>query len=156
MFKVVFLLVIFFASSLFGQSVLDDKVQLKDENFVKSVENADTIILGKYIQGGKTKAKVMVDKVYVGDASGDIEISGLDNERIRLRYKRDAYKKGDGYVFILKKGAKDYKLLEDSITIPISRDNKANFSFNTPYLINFWQFFDERLIAVAIKANILS
>ena len=48
MFKVVFLLVIFFGSSLFGQSVLDDKVQLKDENFVKSVENADTIILGKY------------------------------------------------------------------------------------------------------------
>ena len=152
MFKVVFLLVIFFTSSLFGQSVLDDKVQLKDENFVKSVENADTILLGKYIQGGKTKAKVIVDKVYVGDASGDIEISGLDNERIRLRYKRDAYKKGDAYVFILKKGAKDYKLLEDSITIPVSRDNKANFSFNTPYLINFWQLFDERLLGVAIKA----
>jgi len=152
MFKVVFLLVIFLTSSLFGQSVLDDKVQLKDENFVKSVENADTIILGKYIQGGRTKAKVMVDKVYAGEASGDIEISGLDNERIRLRYKRDAYKKGDGYVFILKKGAKDYKLLEDSITIPVSRDNKANFSFNTPYLINFWQLFDERLLEVAIKA----
>ena len=115
MFKVVFLLVIFFTSSLFGQSVLDDKVQLKDENFVKSVENADTIILGKYVQGGKTKAKVMVDKVYVGEASGDIEISGLDNEKIRLRYKREAYKKGDGYVFILKKGAKDFKLLENGV-----------------------------------------
>ena len=152
MLKTLFLLVVFFSSSLFAQSVLDDKVQLKDEDFVKSVESADTIILGKYIQGGKTKAKVTVDKVYAGDASGDIEISGLDNERIRLRYKRDAYKKGDAYVFILKKGAKDYKLLENSITIPISRDNKANFSFNTPYLINFWQFFDERLLEVAIKA----
>ena len=152
MFKVVFLLVIFFTSSLFGQSVLDDKVQLKDADFIKSIESADTIILGRYIQGGKTKAKVMVEKAYVGDISGDIEISGLDNEKIRLRYKRDAYKKGDGYVFVLKKGAKDYKLLPDSITIPISRDEKANFSFNTPYQINFWQLFDERLLAVAIKA----
>ena len=152
MLKTLFLLVIFFSSSLFAQSVLDDKVQLKDEDFVKSVESADTIILGKYIQGGKTKAKVTVDKVYAGDASGDIEISGLDNEKIRLRYKRDAYKKGDSYVFILKKGTKDFKLLENSITIPVSRDNKVNFSFNTPYLINFWQFFDERLLEVAIKA----
>ena len=152
MLKRLFLLVILFSSSLFAQSVLDDKVQLKDEDFVKSVESADTIILGKYIQGGKTKAKVSVDKVYAGDASGDIEISGLDNEKIRLRYKRDGYKKGDAYVFILKKGAKDYKLLESSITIPVSRDNKVNFSFNTPYLMNFWQFFDERLLEVAIKA----
>ena len=152
MLKTLFLLVIFFCSPLFAQSVLDDKVQLKDEDFVKSVESADTIVLGKYIQGGKTKAKVTVDKVYAGDASGDIEISGLDNEKIRLRYKRDAYKKGDAYVFILKKGAKDYKLLENSITIPITRDNKVNFSFNTPYLMNFWQFFDERLLEVAIKA----
>ena len=152
MFKVVFLLVVFFSSSLFGQSVLDDKVQLKDGDFIQSVVNADTIILGRYIQGGKTKAKVVVEKVYVGDASGDIEITGLDNEKIRLRYKRDAYKKGDAYVFILKKGAKNYKLLEDSITIPVSRDNKANFSFNTPHQINFWQFFDERLLEVAIKA----
>ena len=152
MLKTLFLLVVFFSSSLFAQSVLDDKVQLKDEDFVKSVESADTIILGKYIQGGKTKAKVNVDKVYAGDASGEIEISGLDNEKIRLRYKRDAYKKGDAYVFILKKGGKDYKLLENSITIPVSKDNKVNFSFNTPYLINFWQFFDERLLEVAIKA----
>lgn len=152
MFKVLFLLVIFFSSSLFAQSELDDKVQLKDENFVKSVESADTIILGRYIQGGKTKAKVAVEKSYVGDISGEIEITGLDNERIRLRYKRDAYKKGDAYVFILKKGAKDYKLIPDSITIPVSKDNKANFSFNTPYLINFWQLFDERLLGVAVKA----
>ena len=152
MLKTLFLLVVFFSSSLFAQSVLDDKVQLKDEEFVKSVESADAIVLGKYIQGGKTKAKVAVDKVYAGDASGDIEISGLDNERIRLRYKRDAYKAGDAYVFILKKGAKDYKLLENGITIPVTKDNKVNFSFNTPYLINFWQFFDERLLEVAIKA----
>lgn len=152
MLKALFLLVIFFTSSIFAQSVLDDKVQLKDEDFVKSVESADTIILGKYIQGGKTKAKVTVDKVYAGEASGDIEINGLDNEKIRLRYKRDAYKKGDAYIFILKKGAKDYRLLENSITIPVTKDNKVNFSFNTPYRINFWQFFDERLLEVAIKA----
>ncbi len=152
MFKIVFLLVIFFSSSLFGQSVLDDKVQLEDTDFIKSVETADTIIQGRYIQGGKTKAKVTVEKAYVGDISGDIEISGLDNEKIRLRYKRDAYKKGDAYIFILKKGSKDYKLLPDSITIPVTRDNKVNFSFNTPYQINFWQFFDERLLEVAIKA----
>ena len=101
--------------------MLDDKVQLKDEDFVKSIESADTIILGKYVQGGKTKAKVTVDKVYAGDASGDIEISGIDNEKIRLRYKRDAYKKGDAYVFILKKGGKDYKLLETGTVIPFSR-----------------------------------
>ena len=152
MLKTLFLLVIFFSSSLFAQSVLDDKVQLKDEDFVKSIESADTIILGKYVQGGKTKAKVTVDKVYAGDASGDIEISGIDNEKIRLRYKRDAYKKGDAYVFILKKGGKDYKLLENGITVPVSKDNQVNFSFNTPYLPNFWQFFDERLLEVAIKA----
>lgn len=152
MFKIGFLLVVFFCSSLFGQSVLDDKVQLKDEDFVKSIVEADTIIAGRYIQGGKTKAKVLVEKAYVGDVSGDIEITGIDNEKIRLRYKRDAYKKADIYLFVLKKGAKNYQLIENSITIPFTRENKANFSFNTPHLINFWMPFDERLLEVAVKA----
>ena len=153
MLKVLFLLIVFFSSSLFAQSasVLDDKVQLKDADFVKSIVDADTIIIGRYIQGGKTKAKILVEKAYVGDVSGEIEITGIDGEKLRQRYKRDAYKKADLYVFILKKGSKSYKLLENSITIPI-RDNKANFSFNTPYLINFWVPFDEQLLEVAVKA----
>jgi len=150
----VFLLVIFLSSSLFAQSisVLDDKVQLKDAEFTKSIEEADTIVLGRYMRGGHTKVRVLVDKVYVGDVSGEIEITDTDKEKIRRRYKRDAYKPGEDYVFILKKEGKTYKLLENSITIPVSRDNKANFSFNTPHHINFWVPFDERLLEVAIKA----
>lgn len=152
MLKNVFFLMIFLTSSLFAQSVLDDKVQLKDEDFVKSIVEADTVIAGRYIQGGKTKAKVLVEKAYVGDVSGEIEIIGIDGEKLRQAFKRDAYKKADVYVFILKKGAKNYKLLENSITIPITRENKANFSFNTPHQINFWVPFDEKLLEVAIKA----
>ena len=152
MLKIGFLLVVFFCSQLFGQSVLDDKVQLKDADFIQSIVDADTIVLGRYIQGGKTKAKVVVEKAYVGDVSGDIEITGIDNEKIRLRYKRDAYKKGDGYIFILKKEAKSYKLLPNSITIPVTREGRVNFSFNTPHHINFWMPFDEKLLEVALKA----
>ena len=154
MFKMLFLLVVFCTSSLFAQSasVLDDKVQLKDEDFVKSIVEADTVIAGRYIQGGKTKAKVSVEKAYVGDVSGEIEITGMDGEKLRKRYKRDAYKKGDLYVFVLKKDSKSYRLLPNSITIPLAQDNKANFSFNTPHLMNFWLPFDERLLEVAVKA----
>ena len=152
--KILFLLLVFLTSSLFAQnvSVLDDKVQLKDEDFVKSVVDADTIVLGRYIQGGKTKAKIFVEKSYVGDVSGEIEIVGLDNEKLRRRFKRDAYKKGDGYVFILKKGGKSYKLLENSITVPVLKDNHVNFSFNTPHQMNFWLPFDEGLFETAVKA----
>ena len=154
MFKMFFLLIVFLSSSLFAQSasVLDDKVQLKDEDFVKSIVEADTIIAGRYIQGGKTKAKVLVEKAYVGDVSGEIEITGIDGEKLRRRYKRDAYKKADVYLFIMKKDTKSYKLLPNSITIPMTKENKANFSFNTPHLMNFWLPFDERLLEVAVKA----
>lgn len=154
MFKVLLLCIVFMTSSLFAQSasVLDDKVQLKDEEFIQSIVQADTIVLGKYVQGGKTKAKVSVDKVLVGDASGDIEIAGIDNEKIRLRYRREAYKAGDAYIFILKKGAKNFSFVPAGISIPVSRDNLANFSFNTPHMINFWQPFDENLVEIAIKA----
>ena len=154
MFKMFFLLIVFLSSSLFAQStsVLDDKVQLKDEDFVKSIVEADTIIAGRYIQGGKTKAKVLVEKAYVGDVSGEIEITGIDNEKLRQRYKRDAYKKAEVYIFVLKKDTKSYRLLPNSITIPMTKENKANFSFNTPHQMNFWLPFDERLLEVAVKA----
>ena len=154
MFKMFFLLIVFLSSSLFAQStsVLDDKVQLKDEDFVKSIVEADTIIAGRYIQGGKTKAKVLVEKAYVGDVSGEIEITGIDNEKLRQRYKRDAYKKAEVYIFVLKKDTKSYRLLPNSITIPMTKENKANFSFNTPHQMTFWLPFDERLLEVAIKA----
>ncbi|MBP5407197.1 HEAT repeat domain-containing protein [bacterium] len=154
MLKVLFLLVVFCTSSLFAQSVsvLDDKVKLNDDEFVQSIVKADTIVAGRYIQGGKTKAKVLVEKAYVGDVSGEIEITGIDGEKLRRRYKRDDYKKADLYVFILKKDTKTYKLLPNSITIPLAKDNtKANFSFNTPHLMNFWLPFDEKLFEVAVK-----
>ena len=96
------LLLFFQIYAQYGQ-VLDDKVQLKSEDFIQTLIDADNIILGTYIQGGKTKAKVRVESAFIGDAKEDIVINNLDNEKIRLRLKRDEYKKGDQYIFILKK-----------------------------------------------------
>lgn len=132
-------------------SILDDKILLSSENFIKSIIDADTIILGRYIQGGKTKAKILVENVFVGDAKNEIIVTDLDEEKIRLKFKRDDYKKADLYIFILKKKGAEYALLPDSVTVPVA-DNLANFSFNTPYMINFWQPFDIRIFELAVTA----
>ena len=144
------LLLFFQIYAQYGQ-VLDDKVQLKSEDFIQTLIDADNIILGTYIQGGKTKAKVRVESAFIGDAKEDIVINNLDNEKIRLRLKRDEYKKGDQYIFILKKEGGEYRLFENSVTIPVS-DNMANFSFNTPFMINFWEPFDIRMFEVGVTA----
>ena len=154
MFKkvMVFGILMLACTAIFAQSILDDKIQMNDENFIKAIADADVVVTAVYIQGGKTKAKVSVKKAIVGDVSGDIEIVGIDNEKLRRRYKRDDYKKGDTYLFMLKKNGAQYKLIEDSVSIPMTRDDKANFSLITPYQINFWQPFDGKLLEIAIKA----
>lgn len=155
MFKKIFLIVVVFflffeVSAQYGQ-LLDDKVQLKGEDFIDSLIEADNIILGTYIQGGKTKAKIKVENVFIGEAKDEIIVNNLDNEKMRMRFKRDAYKKGDQYVFILKKQGAEYDILENSVSIPV-KDNLANFSFNTPYMTNFWQPFDIRIFETGVTA----
>lgn len=132
-------------------SVLDDKIELKTENFFKSIVEADNIFFGTYIKGGQTKAKVRVKTSFVGNLNGDIIVSNLDNEKIRRKYKRDPYKQGQDYIFITSKNGGDQKLIEDSISVPV-KNNMSSFSFNTPYKMNFWQSFDIRLFEIAINA----
>jgi hypothetical protein len=132
-------------------SVLNDKIELKTENFYKAIVEADNIFFATYLKGGQTKARIRVKSSFVGNLEGDVIISNLDNEKIRRKYKRDSYKQGVDYIFITKKDGETQKLLEDSISIPVS-NNMANFSFNTPYKMNFWQPFDIRLFDVAVNA----
>ncbi|HPA55983.1 MAG TPA: HEAT repeat domain-containing protein [bacterium] len=145
------IILVFMEVSAQYAALLDDKIKLNNEDFIKSLVEADNIVLGRYLQGGKTKAKIRVENAFVGEAKDEIIVNNLDNEKIRLRFKRDEYKKGDQYIFILKKQGAEYDLLEYSVSIPVS-DNLANFSFNTPYLINFWQPFDIKLFEVAAIA----
>ncbi|MGI6394122.1 MAG: HEAT repeat domain-containing protein [bacterium] len=155
MFKKLFLIagitLMFTGVSAQYSALLDDKVKLNNEDFIKSLAEADNVVLARYVQGGKTKARVRVENAFVGDAKDEIIVNNLDNEKIRLRLKRDEYKKGEQYIFILKKQGKEYRLLEYGVSIPVA-NNLANFSFNTPYLINFWQPFDIMLFEVAVTA----
>ena len=132
-------------------SVLNDKIELKTENFYKSIVEADNIFFATYLKGGQTKARVRVKSSFVGNLEGDIIISNLDNEKIRRKYKRDSYKQGVDYIFITKKDGETQKILEDSISIPVE-NNMSSFSFNTPYKMNFWQPFDIRLFEIAVNA----
>lgn len=148
--KVFFIfLTFFFTLSLFAQdSILNEDMDLKNENFIKSIIEADNIFIGFFIQGGKTKARIRVENSFIGDAKEDVVINNIDNEKLRLKFKRGEFKKGEMYVFITKKDGEEYKLLEDSVSVPVV-NNQANFSFNAPYMMNFWQPFDIRLFEVA-------
>lgn len=150
--KVLFItLIFFFALNLYAQyDVLSDQVELKSEDFIKSIVEADNIFLGFYLQGGKTKARVRVENSFVGDAKDDVVVNNIDNEKLRLKYKRGAFKKGDLYIFITKKDGSEHKLLEKSISIPVS-NNMADVSFSAPYMMNFWQPVDIRLFEVAVS-----
>jgi len=152
-FLVVSVILLFPVMQVWAQysSVLNDKVELKTENFFKSVVEADNIFFATYIKGGQTKARIRVKNSFVGNLEGDVIISNLDNEKIRRKFKRDSYKQGVDYIFFTKKDGSEQKLLEDSISIPV-KNNKANFSFNSPYKMNFWQAFDLRLFDIAVNA----
>ncbi len=132
-------------------SVLDDKIELKTEKFFNSIVEADNIFFGTYIKGGQTKARVRVKTSFVGELEGDIIVNNLDNEKIRRKYKRDPYKQGVDYIFMTKKDGGENKLIEDSVSVPVN-NNMTNFSFNSPYKMNFWQPFDIRLFEVAVNA----
>ena len=108
------------------ESVAGDELELKNENFIKSIVEADNIFMGFFIQGGKTKARIRVENSFVGDAKEDVVVNNIDNEKLRLKVKRDEFKKGEMYIFITKKDGSEFKLLEDSITIPVA-NNQANF-----------------------------
>jgi len=97
------IILVFMEVSAQYAALLDDKIKLNNEDFIKSLVEADNIVLGRYLQGGKTKAKIRVENAFVGEAKDEIIVNNLDNEKIRLRFKRDEYKKGDQYIFILKK-----------------------------------------------------
>jgi len=152
-FLIVSIILIFPATYIWAQysSVLNDKIELKTENFYKSIVEADNIFFATYLKGGQTKARVRVKSSFVGNLEGDIIISNMDNEKIRRKYKRDSYKQGVDYIFITKKDGETQKILEDSVSIPVN-NNMASFSFNTPYKMNFWQPFDIRLFEIAVNA----
>ncbi|HNW81607.1 MAG TPA: HEAT repeat domain-containing protein [bacterium] len=149
--KVFFIiLALFFFLSVSAQDdVAGNESELKKEDFIKSIVKADNIFIGLFLQGGKTKARVRVEESLVGDAKEDVVVNNIDNEKLRLKVKRAEFQKGDRYIFITRKDGDEFKLLENSITIPVS-NNQADFSFNAPYMINFWQSLDIRLIEVAV------
>jgi hypothetical protein len=147
------LFLVLFSPALYGQysALLDDKIELDDEAFIKSIVDADTIFVAQYIQGGQTRAKVRVVNTMFGDISGDIIVTSLDKEKIRKRFRIENFQKGKSYIFITNKKGEGFDLIDDSVTIPVSGD-EVSFSFSSPYLMNFWIPFDLELFKVSVSA----
>ena len=147
------LFLMLFSPALHAQysSLLDDKVELNDEAFIRSIVDADNIFVATYIQGGQTRARVRVVKSIFGDAKGDVIVTSLDREKIRRRFRVENFQKGRNYVFITNRKGEEYDLHEDSVTIPVSGD-KVSFSFSSPYMMNFWIPFDVDLFGVGVSA----
>lgn len=129
--------------------LIDEKIELNNDAFIKSIVDADSIFVGRYIQGGQTRARVRVIKNIFGDASGDVIVTSLEKEKIRRRFRIENYQKGRDYIFITQKKGDDFDLLEDSVTIPVSGET-VSFSFTSPYMMNFWIPFDIELFSVAV------
>ena len=131
-------------------ALLDDKIELDNDAFIKAVVEADTIFIAQYIQGGQTKARVRVVESIFGEASGDVIVTSLDKEKIRRRFRMENFQKGKAYIFITNKKGEEFDLLEDSVTIPVT-DDKVSFSFISPYMMNFWIPFNIDLFEVAVS-----
>ncbi len=148
-FFVVFLLFISMSGNLFAQFSDNSKVALKSGDFIKAIKDSDTIFIGKYLRGGRKLAKVTLIESLAGSASGDVVLNGMDSLKIASKYRLEPLKPSSVYVFFaVTKGSKLY-LNPDSIVLPVV-SNKVNFSFNTPYLMNFWSLFDINLLKIAI------
>ncbi|MCK5808087.1 HEAT repeat domain-containing protein [bacterium] len=137
--------------TLVGDAIEDSKKPLDSTSFIKAVTNADAIFFGRYVQGGRTKARINVTDVIVGTPKGDIILTGFQNEIIRTRYNMPKFKKNSFYLFFAKQKGKNYEVIPCGITVPMMGD-KLTFSFITPYRTNFWQPISTKLVKVAISA----
>jgi len=132
-------------------ALLDDKIELDNEAFIKAVAQANTIFVAQYIQGGQTRARVRVVSTIFGEASGDVVLTSLDKEKLRRRFRVENFQKGKAYIFITNKKGQEFDILEDSVTIPVTGEN-VSFSFSSPYMMNFWIPFDVDLFKLAVSA----
>jgi hypothetical protein len=148
-FFIIFSLFISISSNLFAQFSDNTKFNLKSEDFIKGIKDSDTIFIGKYLRGGRKLAKITVVENLAGSANGDVVLNSMDSLKIASKYKLEPLKASNIYIFFATtKGSKLF-LNPNSIILPIVA-NKVNFSFNTPYLMNFWSLFDINLIKIAI------
>jgi hypothetical protein len=132
-------------------ALLDDRVELDNEAFIKAVVEADTIFIAQYIQGGQTRARVRVTENIFGEASGDVVVTSLDKEKLRRRFRVENFQKGKSYIFFTNKKGGEFDLLEDSVTVPVTGQT-VNFSFAAPYMMNFWIPFNVDLFKVGVSA----
>ncbi len=119
--------------------------------FVEALNSADAIFIGRYLQGGHTKARIHVVDSIVGTAKDDVIVTGLQNEVLRNRQNMPKFKKNALYLYITSVKGNHYAILPYGITIPMM-GNKLTFSFVTPYHTNFWQPIGTDLVKAAISA----
>lgn len=136
--------------NLQAYSIVGESIKLKDNDFFSALADSDVIFVGKYLRGGRKKAKVEVKDVISGKISDSVVIEKIDEQKYHRKYRKPQYKSGEKYVFIVNKKGNKYELHEDSVSIPVMK-NSVNFSFISPYFSNFWQIHDMELFKIAIK-----
>ncbi len=149
--QIIIILCISLPFLLMGADFKEEKIDLKKDMFFKTVAEADAIFIGRYLQGGSTKARVAVVKNIAGSLSGEIIVTEIDNEKIRRKYRIAPFQAGANYLFFVTKKNTDFAAAPEGVSLSIVGD-KANFSFNTPFHSNFWQPFSQELLENALLA----
>lgn len=137
--------------SLLSDEVENAKKTLKSASFIKAVNDADAIFIGRYLQGGRTKARINVTDAIVGTPKGDIIVTGFQNEIIRTRQNMPKFKRNASYLFFTRAKGKEFEVIPYGVTVPMMGD-KLTFSFLTPYKTNFWQPVSTELVKIAVNA----
>jgi hypothetical protein len=145
------IILVFMEVSAQYAALLDDKITLHNEDFIKALVEADNIVLGRYLQGGKTKARVRVENTFIGDAKDEIIVNNLDNEKYGSDLKEMNTKKGISIFSFSKNRAVNMNFLNTAFPFLFQITSQI-FHSTLHILINFWQPFDIRLFEVAATA----
>ncbi len=137
--------------SAYQSDEVDETVQLETASFFKAITESDTVFIGEYQQGGKTKGRVKLIKAIFGTVAEEEIVKDIDKEKIRRKFKSTPFQSGSQYVFFVKKADQEVAAHPDGVTIQLV-NKKANFSFAAPYSTNFWQPFDQKILETGIKA----
>ncbi len=135
--------------NLQAYSIVGEEIELRDKDFFSAIAESDIIFVGKYLRGGRKKAKVEAGDVIAGEISGSVVIEKIDEQKYHRKYRKPKYKSGEKYVFFVNKKGKKYELHEDSVSVPVIK-NSVNFSFISPYFSNFWQIHDMELFKLSL------
>ncbi len=129
----------------------EKKTKLETESFFKALSESDAVFHALYRQGGKTRARVKPLLNIIGKVSDDEIIKGMDEEKIRLKFKIPPLKSDHEYIFFVKRKGSNLILNPDGVTIPVSKD-KVNFSLFAPYQPNFHTPFDIEIFKLLARA----